>query len=614
MKRGSDLVIILLLVSLLSIGLSSAASCRIAPLNGAGNCTNPTNGPGERIVMGLSDITNAHGQVWNASAYGQSSYPYVLCCDFYAGLGSSPYACSSTLNPATGQPVNKIIGLSDVTNAHSETPNLILYKTNVCFGSLQCTASIAGCSGDYNISVLNLSSLTNAHIGTGAGFNVSICCKDTSTAIGKNCLMNGATWEYQSTLEGGQVKMIAQGTGCPTGTSVNYSVWKQGVLSNTIVNSYIDYFNNLTWVAKLPSGTTGVTNFVFQAQAIISRSSFLSSAGTGNKTLSVSPQPLGFCNGISLCSDYKDQQNCSSDSTLCSPARATFDPNCNPINKQSCKCIWNTATGKCSLSTSYSATTQSCNNGFNLCYNLSMGMYYCYPAGTCPVGDEIQPKGVCDINSGCYSIDCTGTNKNASCAGGATCSTGGICTLAGQAPKNVSSCDSGYTLCYKNGLDFCYPTINGLTGCRIGENPVSNNNSICDPGDGCSSSDCGGLTGGSPSMTDSCSVGAYCYHGACFSPNAGIGTCLLSATTTNCTDGQRTMHTTPTWVGIGNAPVSCQNSSHPDRIIPCAAQIELPFFGTYQVAGAIVLLIIIYLLYAFRKKIFKKKHHSRKRK
>jgi len=28
-------------------------------------------------VMGLSDFTNAHGELWN-----QANYDYVLCCDF----------------------------------------------------------------------------------------------------------------------------------------------------------------------------------------------------------------------------------------------------------------------------------------------------------------------------------------------------------------------------------------------------------------------------------------------------------------------------------------------------------------------------------------------------
>jgi len=102
-----------LFLIVLFLGFASAESCEIKS-----SCLT-----GEYKVMGLSDFTNAHGQVWNAAL----EYSYSLCCDF-----EGTRDCDGT---------NKIIGLSDITNAHAQIPSLTNYETDVCYGDLECRST-----------------------------------------------------------------------------------------------------------------------------------------------------------------------------------------------------------------------------------------------------------------------------------------------------------------------------------------------------------------------------------------------------------------------------------------------------------------------------------------
>lgn len=591
MKKGERIFLILLISAFmvfLSIGLTSAIKCDIRT---RATCDG-THAPFQNIVMGLSASTNAHGQVWNASSYsGVNAYDYVVCCDSGTGQASD-HICNVN---------DKIIGLSAITNAHAEGTSGTSYTTNVCYNNLQCINTTTGCFITYPLNIFNLSSPTDAHIGTGAGYNTAICCKSANLA-GAFCHLTNATWQYPSSIENGQVAMIVSGdSNCGISTAINFTIYKSlGVFGGTYFTSIVGNFNNITWIAKL-FGTDTSDTYYFIARAIASGSTFDSGAGTGNKLLSVSQQPPEFCNSISLCSGYKDAQNCSSDATLCNPPRATIDPSCNPQQSNTCTCVW-TGTA-CSLSTSWTQATVTTPNCFTLCYNSTLQKYYNYPGNLCPSGSEITPTGICDSHVGCYSPDCN-NGAQASCETGATCSNG-ACS-SGQTCQNVTGCDSGYTLCYNKsaGLSFCYPG----NICRPGESPASTG--TCGPGAGCSSTDC--LAGG-PTMTDSCLSGSYCQNGACYNPLAVEGKCIFHETTINdcSTSGQLEYSWTVDWTGTGAAPSYCTGGT---KVAPCAAQIQLPFFGAFQIVLSIVIIILLYLLIVYRKKIFGKKNHSKKRK
>jgi hypothetical protein len=147
-KRGIVLSILFILSTFILINFISATtpvySCSIVTRSA---CT-PQNGG--NIIMGVSNWTNAHGELAS-----QGNYNYVICC--YFGNGDTT-DCT---------PSNKILGLSANTNAHAEVPGDNNYPVEVCYWTLQCISSTSGCNSNYYIPVVNLSDSTNAHLGVG---------------------------------------------------------------------------------------------------------------------------------------------------------------------------------------------------------------------------------------------------------------------------------------------------------------------------------------------------------------------------------------------------------------------------------------------------------------
>ncbi len=151
----SKLLIIFVSIIILTGFISAEDGCTIRQ----DNCLE-----GEYRVMGLSAQTNAHGQVWNASAYGYLEYDYVLCCDFGAGDTD----CTGT---------NKIIGLSSSTNAHAEILDQDDYEVDVCYDGLSCINTPSSCDTSHPIEMFSLSNWTNAHIGGISDYpDYRICC------------------------------------------------------------------------------------------------------------------------------------------------------------------------------------------------------------------------------------------------------------------------------------------------------------------------------------------------------------------------------------------------------------------------------------------------------
>ncbi|HTY44181.1 MAG TPA: hypothetical protein VMC80_02985 [Patescibacteria group bacterium] len=599
MKKGGRIFSIFLIsifIIFLSIELISSSDFEIRTR------TNCQTAPWNNIIMGLSDASNAHGQVWNASSYGGgiTDYPYVLCSN-----ETGTHDCSIKSHPVYGAevPENKIIGLYSLTDSHAEGTSGTLYTNNVCYQGLVCKTVADTCPSDYPIDLLNLSSSTNAHLGTGAGYSTAICCQYTGFA-GASCALVNATFGYTSTQENGPVPLIVEGTNCPAQTAINYSIWRQnyflGVPTTVdLFNWSIGTFDRLSWIAKLVGGDTSDT-FFFKAKTLVTGSEFSSMDGNGNKTLSVSRQTPDYCADKVICDAYKDSQNCSQDP--CTPKAAATDPGCTA--GLSCACTWNSATSKCELTTTYVPQPIVTPNCFTMCYNYTLQEYFNYPGNSCPAGTSIQPNGICDASDGCYSADCV-DGAQASCTAGATCSSG-KCNTAGQTCQNESGCGSGYTLCYNQtiGLTFC----NAGNGCPSTEQPPVGPG-VCGPGEGCSSAAC---TPGGPTKTDSCASGSYCQAGACYSPLAVSGGCIFHETTVNdCSaNGQLVYSWTSDWTGApADRPDYCADGR---RVAPCAAQAALPFdFGTTQIILTILLILIIYFLIIYRKKIFK---HSRKKK
>lgn len=78
-KAGIFLVSLFLMVFLLGIA-SAQNGCWIEP-GGEATCESA---PGGEVIMGLSDITNAHGELKIKNQV--LNYPVILCCNFGNGV------------------------------------------------------------------------------------------------------------------------------------------------------------------------------------------------------------------------------------------------------------------------------------------------------------------------------------------------------------------------------------------------------------------------------------------------------------------------------------------------------------------------------------------------
>ena len=154
MKRGIYLLIITMFLFPLGLVSSQGESCFITD---RASCQSSG-----FVVMGLSDTTNAHGELES-----EGNYNNVLCCNFAGSL-----TCD-------GQ--NKILGLSSTTNAHAEIPSETTYSNSVCYSDLECISTSLDCvNTTHTLSVLSLSDFTNAHIGGINDYNINICCTSAS--------------------------------------------------------------------------------------------------------------------------------------------------------------------------------------------------------------------------------------------------------------------------------------------------------------------------------------------------------------------------------------------------------------------------------------------------
>jgi hypothetical protein len=610
-KRVIVLSILLFLSAFVSISLISAYttnySCNIVP---SANCNSSVNG---NIIIGLSASSNAHAE------FPYQSYPYALCC--YFGAGNT--TCSSLMNSVYGSPVpkNEILRLTASTNAHSESPAPpVNYPVPVCYWAdsnhpLECVSTTSGCDSNYFIPMVNLSNYTNAHIGTGAGFNTEICCKLAGLLYGQlNCKLNSATWTYSSAMQGVQVGLNVTGTNC-AGATINFNITdSNGNKASNFpgdVSFPISGGNSIsaTWTAEYHTGQPN--NYKFKATSALSNSVLFS--GSPNATLSTSQQPVGFCNAINTCGDYVNQTTCSSDSSLCNVANnvPTCSQNggvCKDPKAYSYGCGWNTTSNLCNFINVYQANgVIKCGNGYTLCTNQTTSSNYCYPGNTCP-NSEIplsNGNGVCDAGEGCSSNDCQNGNPVDNCGlnnDGSLCQAG-ACYKANSNPVNITQCSNGYTLCYNQpkGLTYCYP------------------NDVCPTGDSAPINSCASAntTNGNNGNPSSCLGDSVCaktngINGYCASPTASVGKCVYSFINTGdtCADGFLTYKWTATWTGNGNKPANCNNGQ---SVIECPAQIPLPLFTALNAIIAIAAIILIYVIIVLVKRSKKHTTHSRRK-
>jgi len=464
---------------LFSVGIS-ARTCAVT--------TTPCNP--DNTAMKLSGITNAHGEIWS-----QTNYAQYLCCDF------------TTANPHTCSGNNKILKLSGITNAHAEIATGTAYSTDVCFGDLNCESATGSCSGNDAIA-LRLSDNTNAHIAgpLETAYSTLICCDFSSVGDGiisglEEC-DDGNTDDGDGCSSTGTIESNWVCSGEPSVCTPDCTFTSSNWEATEVINGTIVELN------VYGTGNCDGQNIIFNIGEVDIGNYYSSKDDLDTAKISVpqvSSQVLcsgGICTASAswIAEWILDENNFlgNDDPEYVFKASLEISPSVGIDNSGQLKVL--PGAGFVAI----------CPTGTTLCSRNEID--YCYPGDICPIGEAPidDDDGVCEIGEGCTSSDCNDGDQD-SCITGTTCQSG-VCS-GGEIIE--PECTDGTTLCSNNGIDYCYPG----NICPVGESPPTNNNGVCEIGEGCTSSDC------SNGDQDSCITGATCQSGTCL----GGGTCYFTS-------------------------------------------------------------------------------------
>lgn len=99
---------------------------------------------------------------------GGGNYPWKICCDF-----EGTKKCDGK---------NGVLSLSESTNGHAEILGTGNYINDVCFGAVECRSGSDITCLDDEFGVVSLSDVTNAHLGAFDKYSQKVCCKWTANA------------------------------------------------------------------------------------------------------------------------------------------------------------------------------------------------------------------------------------------------------------------------------------------------------------------------------------------------------------------------------------------------------------------------------------------------
>jgi hypothetical protein len=526
-KRVGVVLGVLILMSFLSLGFISSVGCEIVART---DCS----GVEEHIVMGLSGLTNAHGELPDVE-----DYDNVLCCDF----GTGDTVCRGT---------NKIIGLSSSTNAHAEIPNQDNYDADICYEDLECTSlTLTGIdcgdstNGDYPIDVLSLTGWTNAHIGNvGDYLDVSICC-DSDEFSDDSCELADAYWSLDGSTElvsddnpvlnGQDVFLIVEGTNCE-GESISFEVLEnQGTSMSTFSSNYPSGTWQTSWMddGLFQGNPEYYFTATFDTQTIDSQD-------IGNELLEVEEDtPIDWCveNFIDDCADY-DEAHCEVDVCEVADVSAPGAFECEVTH--SCSCAWDSDDQECKSNT---VSLGTCDDGIldegEAC---DLDTFFGEPPVTCETFYGEGTGGTLACSEDCSLPDTSGCEgPEGECDGGEI--------------NNGETCDGtifaeDLDTCQEWGFEF------GILAC----NECQIDTSWC----------------GNPIGEPGCTWDQIIVN-ACDVPPMDLMTIRYTAEGENCENLE-------------------------DEIIPCPAQAQLPFFGWFGLVLSVLLITTIYLVVAVKKK------------
>ena len=302
MKRGLNLSIIIMF--LFSIGLISSVgeSCSITDRSA---CTGT-------IVIGLSDLTNAHGEL-----AGEGNYNKVLCCNFAGSL-----TCDGT---------NKIIGLSSTTNAHAEITTETTYSNNICYGDLSCISTSLDCINTPNpLEIFSLSDFTNAQIGQIGDYGINICCSIEIILLQQVRWTNSLDETINTIsifVDTTSVKLVLENSGLSSGTVVNFDIFEDDLILD-------DFIRTITATVDI-NGKAVATWTITQAdldKTVDIDEFYFDVNGEKSDFLSITIIE-GTCVSINFCRDYTNQDMCENDIDFCNVGAVSVNENSpTPIN------------------------------------------------------------------------------------------------------------------------------------------------------------------------------------------------------------------------------------------------------------------------------------------
>ena len=293
---------------------SSENHCSVVPTS---SCDGSVSG--NYPVLRFSDT---HAEVWNESR-SDEIYNNTLCCNFGG---------SDEMRVCLPGNINKIVGLSSVTNAHAEIKRFSNYSHGVCYGGdVQCwmrfvNTTTRNCSSQYRQfpkEFLSLSNDSAAHVGPPEKYRErTICCKHKDKQ-GLHCALNNSWWSASSVgdgrpiAEGENVSLYVRGESVSVclDEKILFEIFQNGTDSSEPLFSFNGTYPVASWksvrVEDTRDGEDDNPEYYFKA-TVYSTESY----SKADQLLEVKPS---ICN-IAACSGYVSEGACNSD--VCNVAKA----------------------------------------------------------------------------------------------------------------------------------------------------------------------------------------------------------------------------------------------------------------------------------------------------
>ena len=399
----------ILFLTIFFVGIVDAVnSCWIE----AGGETDCKSAPGGQVVMGLSDVTNAHGELKINNQ--ELNYPVVLCCNFGNGVQANCPPSEDT-----------ILFLSSATNAHGEIPGGS-YTVEICYANVNCEGGTTQPAG--KTAILSLSGTgTNSHIGGPNDYNIKIWCEvgtfcgdgtvqndppnDDGLAedcdSGANCIapgetnectcpdgytsdgINGCEWAgsalayWSDIISGNRLYTSVEPLGVIVGTTTvgmtlfdpfftngeefYFEVWEKDAVGDDEIRTGANVIDGIAGSGMVASSWTITSSDIDNAKGIFgpedeyefyfkAYESDGTPIGTSEDLISTVIQ-APVCEAITICMDYGTLERCENDLNTCKVAELSVEliqDDENFCDDMICDCWWD-------------ITTSTCNSKWGLC-------------------------------------------------------------------------------------------------------------------------------------------------------------------------------------------------------------------------------------------------------